>query len=271
MKAQNMPSQQPTLPACIRERLGDRIPQPDRVGMSGASVWIYSDMVLKIQRAGTEAAREWEMLKWLRGRLPVPEVLAYTVENGVSYLLMSRLPGVMACDPYYMEKPELLTDLLARALEMLWAVDPWDCPRDCRLHMQLREARLRVEAGLVTMEDAEPETYGASGFRDPEDLLLWLEQNPPEERPLLSHGDFCLPNLFLEGDRITGFLDLGRCGVADPWRDIALGWRSLLHNAEGVYDGRRYPGFHQEDLFRVLGISPDPERLRYYILLDELF
>ena len=88
--------------------------------------------------------------------------------------------------------------------------------------------------------------------------------------PVLSHGDFCLPNLFLQEDRVSGYLDLGFCAVADRYQDIALCYRSLLHNADGTY-GPVYPNIAPERLLSALGIAPDWEKVRYYRLLDELF
>ena len=102
------------------------------------------------------------------------------------------------------------------------------------------------------------------------DLLEWLKNHKPAEDPVLSHGDFCLPNIFLDGDEVSGFIDLGRSGIADPYQDIALCYRSLCHNFDGTY-GRAYPGFDPMMLFRELGIDPDWEKIRYYRLLDELF
>ncbi|MCR5376743.1 MAG: phosphotransferase [Lachnospiraceae bacterium] len=52
--------------------------------------------------------------------------------------------------------------------------------------------------------------------------------------------------------------------------DIALGYRSLRHNADGTY-GKFYEGVNPDELFVKLGIEPDWEKIRYYILLDELF
>lgn len=101
-------------------------------------------------------------------------------------------------------------------------------------------------------------------------MLTWLQDNRPEEELVLSHGDFCLPNLFFDEKGVSGFLDLGRCGVADRWCDIALCYRSLCCNFRGDY-GDAYPGLDEDGLFRALGVTPDWERIRYYILLDELF
>ena len=51
---------------------------------------------------------------------------------------------------------------------------------------------------------------------------------------------------------------------------IALCLRSLRDNARGRF-GTVYPGFDGELLLRRLGIAPDREKIRYYLLLDELF
>lgn len=62
---------------------------------------------------------------------------------------------------------------------------------------------------------------------------------------------------------------MGNAGAGDRWMDLALGWRSLKHNSDGHY-GKTYPNINPDDLFRAAGIPKDEEKLRYYILLDEL-
>ena len=62
----------------------------DRIGMSGSTVLIYEDMVLKIRPETVEARLEHEMMEWLAGRLPVPRCLYHQVLEGKDYLLMSR-------------------------------------------------------------------------------------------------------------------------------------------------------------------------------------
>ncbi len=70
---------------------------------------------------------------------------------------------------------------------------------------------------------------------------------------------------------ISGLIDLGDWGTADRWRDISLCYKSLINNFNGVFGGRAYPGLDPDRLFYHLGIEPDREKLRYYLLLDELF
>ena len=259
------------LPQSIRTLLGDEAYQTDDMGMSQASVLLFSDKVLKCQSCTEESENEAKMLRFLQGKLPVPQVYAYERAEGTDYLLMERCGGEMACSDRYLSDPALLCRLLANGLKALWAVDIKDCPADWRLDHKLAQAEYNVKNGLVDVDNVEPETFGPKGFRDPEHLLDWLMTHRPAEEPVLSHGDFCLPNLFGQGNRVTGFIDLGRTGVADKWCDIALCCRSLRWNFDGVYGGKPYPGYDHGLLFRELGIAPDWDKIRYYILLDELF
>lgn len=258
------------LPEKIKKYLPDEAWQMDHIGMSDSSVLLFRDMILKVQKNTKEAENEYRMMRWLDGRLPVPKVYAREVLEGTSYLLMSRCPGEMACAEKYMSNPVLQAELLAHGLKNLWKVDISDCPSDWSLKFKLEEARFNVEHGLVDVENTEPGTFGENGFADPKALLNWLYENQPEEELSLSHGDFCLPNVFFD-DAAIHYIDLGRTGIADKWCDIALCYRSLSHNYDGTYDGQIYPGADDRLLFRKLGLAPDWEKIRYYILLDELF
>ena len=257
-------------PAPIQEILQERNYTADSVGQSDSQVLLFSDMVLKIQADSEESRNESQMLSWLSGRLPVPKRLAYAVQGGRSFLLMSRAKGEMLAEEKFLKTPARLLDLLAQGLKNLWAVDIKNCPCDNLLSKRLSAARKNVENGLVDVEDAEPGTFGKGGFENPAALLRWLEQNRPKEDLCLTHGDFCLPNVFAENGQITGYIDLGKAGVADRWQDIALCYRSLKQNFGGK-SGAKNRDFSPDALFDKLGIPKDPEKLRYYILLDELF
>ena len=258
------------LPDRIQSMVSDRPYVCDQIGLSGSEIRLYDEMVLKIGPRRPDTENGVRMMRWLHGKLPVPEVLAFEEDRERQYVLMSKVHGKMACDSFYMTRPKALIPLLAEALRMLWSVNIADCPTRRSLDDELAEARLRVERGQVAVSRAEPDTFGPDGFRDPAALLSWLETHRPPVDPVLSHGDFCLPNIYLDGDRVSGFIDLGSAGAADRWRDISLCYRSLKHNCDGTY-GRCYPDVRPEQLFDALGIAPDREKLRYYILLDELY
>lgn len=260
------------LPEKIRGLIADDNYETDRIGMSEASVFLYENKVLKVQDDNGEAENEYSMLQYLHGKLPVPLVYAHEISDGKSYLLMSKCEGEMACSDEYMESPDMLCKLLADGLKRLWSVDVLDCPSNQNLSNKLFQAEYNIKNGLVDLDNVEPDTFGENGFHNPTELLHWLHENRPEEELVLSHGDYCLPNIFGIHDKVTGYIDLGKTGIADKWCDIAICYRSLAHNYSGKYHGNRtYPGYDASLLFRELEIEPDWEKIRYYILLDELF
>ena len=62
---------------------------------------------------------------------------------------------------------------------------------------------------------------------------------------------------------MSGFVDLGRAGVGDRYRDLALAQRSLIRNCGAVW----VPFF-----FTEYGLpQPDEAKLTFYQLLDEFY
>lgn len=258
-------------PAGIAQYLNHKTGHIDDVGMSGSTVIMYDDCVLKIEPASARAVTTAAVMGWLDGRIPAAKVIHHEIEDGKSWLLMSRMPGVMSCSPEYMKQPETLISALADGLKMLQSTDTAGCPRIQTLDDLLAEARYRVENNLVDLDSAEPETFSENGFRDSRQLLGWLEANKPESQLCLIHGDYCLPNVFLKDGKLSGLIDLDDFGIGEKWRDIALCCRSLRHNAVGAYGGKVYPNIEPAFLFQKLGVEPDWQQIRWHLLLDELF
>jgi len=256
------------IPIKIQEMIAEKCGNPSNIGLSGASVYIYDDIVLKIQPINAESEREFAMLCWLSDKLPVPQVIEHAKTNKLSYLLMEKCSGEMACSERYMLNPKYQSELLAAALHDLWQVNWCDCPHWSTLDYKLKQAEYNIINGLVDVDDLEPDTY--SEFKDPEALLYWLQNNRPNEELAISHGDFCLPNIIFNNGALSGLIDLGRSGIADKWCDIALCYRSVKDNFSGRYH-RKWTGYSDYYLFEALQIKPDWEKMRYYILLDELF
>ena len=65
------------------------------------------------------------------------------------------------------------------------------------------------------------------------------------------------------GEEVAGFVDWGRAGVTDRYRDISLVVRSLKLNTGEDFTTR---------FFEAYGITdPDAEKVEYYMLLDEFW
>lgn len=242
----------------------------DKVGQSGSQVWLFEQLVLKTG-ADIQALRaERDRLIFLNGRLPVPQVVEYAEKHGRAFLLTQRLPGRMLCDEMFLRDPQRLVRLLADACMLLAQVDCAECCFDAGAAALLTQAHVRVQTGRCSVSDAEPGTYGPGGFANPAALFDWLCRHVPSYTVHFVHGDCCLPNILVENDRISGFVDVGRCGKGDMWQDLALCVRSLRHNLEaclGHDSVERLISIFLEHL----GLAADSEKIRYYILLDELF
>lgn len=258
-------------PQSIAERIAEQTPVSDTVGESDSVVLLYADCVLKTELTNENSNREYAALRWLKNRLPVPEVLDFAQAHGQNFLLMSKLYGTMASDRIA-DALEDTVKALADGLQKLWSIDISDCPLYSTLDIRLQQAKQNMENGLVDTDDFESETLGANGFADVHALYAYLVQNQPTEDLVFTHGDYCLPNIFTENGKAVGFLDLGKAGIADRWQDIALCVRSLEHNICGLCKLPKEEFSRAKALlYAELGITEDTEKLKYYILLDELF
>jgi kanamycin kinase/aminoglycoside 3'-phosphotransferase-3 len=254
------------IPKIIQELTHHEKPKKDRMGMSGSYVYMYKDYVLKIRDlSDKDLNKEYQTLIWLQGKLPVPKPIYYIEKKKYGYFLMTRLHGVMTCDKSVKRKPYDMISLLAKGLNMMWNVPIQHCPFDSSLKEKLRVCGQNIKNNYhISISDAEDNTYGEKGFKDPKDLYQWLVANQPDEELVFSHSDYCLPNVLVEKNEITGFLDFDRAGIACKWADIALCVRSIYHNF----------GHHEDyikHLFQELNIEPNWDKIRYYILLDELY
>ncbi len=191
-------------------------------------------------------------LQWAGAYLPVPEVITH----GAGWMLTRGLSGVNAIAAPRLAKPAETIRLLGRGLRRFHAAPVKNCPFDYRLGAALAHVRRRVATGVIVPErDFHPE------FRhlDVAAALQELERAQPDSEELVvTHGDYCFPNVLLEGDRATGFVDLGELGVADRWRDLAVATWSVTWNTG--------PG-HEDMFLDAYEIAPDPQRLYFYRLL----
>lgn len=251
-------------PPVIADRLGEESYQTDSIGRSDAAVLLFSDKVLKIGKTSAVSDYEYAVLKWIDGRLRAPRILSFVRANGFNYLLMTRLSGEMACETKM--SPEEVAEDLARGIRVLRSVDITDCPQTRGFREALAEARMRLIGG--ELDGLRPQTEEFSDF---ESLYEYLSTNIPEETLVFSHGDYCLPNVFLSDEGI-GFLDLGSAGVMDKDYDVFMCLWSMRYNfvTIGGMDEVRFEKCRQI-FFETLGETENREKIRFHRLLDEFF
>ncbi len=241
-----------------RVTLGQSASRVFRLVGPGATPPLY----LKVPRpvTGLDLRGERDRLEWLQGRIPVPRVVRYVEDDGYQYLLTTGVPGLPACDPSFGHKLPLLVSLLAEGLRLIHAVPIDTCPFDARLDVQVALAHQHMVDGLVDEDDFDEGRRGQTAAEVFEELV---RARPATEDLVFTHGDYCLPNVIIMEDTISGFVDLGSAGVADRYRDLALASRSISRNF-----GPQWVG----PFFEAYGIAhPDRARVEFYQLLDEFF
>jgi aminoglycoside 3'-phosphotransferase-2 len=235
------------------------------IGESRAEVYRLSksgkpDVILKVlaRDATTSLAGEAARLRWLQRRVPVPAVLDFVQDPTRDFLLMSALPGGDAASVSL--PPGTIVDLVADALQQLHAVPVQECPFRSTIDDCVAEAKICLDRGRVDVTNFDPANLG----RDPNELYReMLATRPADGAAVFTHGDYCLPNVIIADGKLSGFVDLGRSGIGDPYRDLALIGRTLDRNLGADWTGRFFTRYGLAD--------PDPERLKYFRLLDEFF
>ena len=239
------------------------------IGESPAQVYRLSDeqgpiSFLKVgpRETLTTLAADVARLRWLVNRLPAPQVLAYHEDEQTCYLLTSVVPGTDTATLAERADTDIaqVVRLLAQGLRQVHAVPIHDCPFDQRLAHEIERIRARIAHGLV-----DEHMIGGpwSGRAVPDLFVELLATAPAQEDLVFTHGDYCLPNILLAGNQVSGFVDLGRAGVADRYRDLALAQRSLIRNCGAAW----VPFF-----FAEYGLpQPDEAKLTFYQLLDEFY
>ncbi|GEO82425.1 APH(3')-I family aminoglycoside O-phosphotransferase [Pararhodospirillum oryzae] len=241
----------------------------DGVGESGGAVYRlhgkpgHPDLFLK-QGEGTcatDVTDEMVRLMWLAAFLPVPAVRGFVRTPDAAWLLMTAIPGLtawQALEAFPAERPAIV-DALADFLRRFHAIPVSDCPFTSNHACRLAQARRRLDAGLVDVEDFDEERQGWNAEQVWDAMTALLPLAPDS---VVTHGDFSLDNLLWHNGTITGCIDVGRAGVADRYQDLAILWNCLC-DFEAALQKRL---FH-----RYATAAPDWRKLNFHLMLDEFF
>lgn len=178
-------------------------------------------------RLDEELVDEALRLRWLRAHgHAVPEVLASESTSHDHFLLTSAVPGRDASQRWPDAHIPAIVDAIAIALRRLHDAPLDDCPFHHERASRLVIANRRFAHGRT----------GADATAEELEELHSLAGQLPGEDLVLTHGDYCLPNVILLDagphamPEFSGFVDCGRAGRADRHQDLALALRSLRRN-----------------------------------------
>ncbi|WP_431265170.1 APH(3') family aminoglycoside O-phosphotransferase [Roseateles chitinivorans] len=264
-----VPTEAPDLPPALHARVAGRTWHRNLVGEAGAHVHRLhrpDAPALYLKHGDGDAASaiadEFTRLQWFADRWPVPRIEHFEWSDGAAWLLTRALPGRtayewLADDP---ARAAAVVASLGRLLRDLHALPVDTCPFNANHRLHLDLARQRLEAGLIDAGDFDDARQGWTPQQVWEALGAML---PLAEDRVVSHGDFSLDNILMNGDgEVVGVIDLGRAGIADRYRDLAILANCLDEFGPTLRDM----------LFSAYGIAePDLSKLDFHLLLDECF
>lgn len=249
----------------------------NQVGEAGADVFRVirpggESLYLKRGRedAAIMVAEEMGRLNWLSQQgtslqRVLPKLVHFEGRPGEAWLLTTAMPGRTAYE-WLENAPERAAEVvqaITQQLKALHAMAPQSCPFTAGPDLRIALARQRLEAGFVDADDFDDARAGWT----PEDV--WQTVQTLRAQPALgqlqvvTHGDYSLDNLLLdEHCQVTGLIDLGRLGLADPYQDLAILWNCLGEFGANL----------QQSMWAAYGIqAPDDDRLQFHLCLDEMF
>ncbi|GAA4425111.1 APH(3'') family aminoglycoside O-phosphotransferase [Georgenia halophila] len=243
-------------------------------GESGARV-LRSPDERSYAKVATAAGREdlageRDRIAWLsRTGIGGPAVLDWSSDDDGACLVMTAVPGIPA-NLLDVEKLSAVWPHLAEMVRDVHELSPDDCPFRRDLAAMMDRARDVVAKNLVATELLPVELQDLPV----QDVLERLEsaygERLADERveTVVCHGDLCLPNVMVDPEtaRVTGFVGVGRLGLADPYADIAL----LLASARETWPDDDSARGADAVFATRYGASLDAGRRRFYQWLDPL-
>jgi aminoglycoside phosphotransferase len=163
---------------------------------------------------------------------------------------------------FTVDQTKSFVEMVAAQIRKLHDIPIHDCDLDQRLETKFKKAEENILGGFVLESDFDVENLGRTAAQVFDELIA---AGPSSEDLVFTHGDLCLPNIIIRENKVAGFIDFERGGVADRYQDLALFLRSFQFNTVTGMDVR-------PALCRGYGIADlDQEKLDFYRKLDELF
>jgi aminoglycoside phosphotransferase len=242
----------------------------DSLGKSKSCVFLSKNRVVKINQKNVESINEIAVLKKYNNTNYFPKIEQVLEKENQQMIVMSRVPGIMACDESWYDQPKRLVEKLAEGLKELWSLPIKNEDTCVNLQTKIKLAEENVRSNYPEIDTSDTSLMKKQVFSSSQNLLSWLKGNAFENQIVFTHGDACLPNIFITPEDKVKWIDLGKAGPGEKWQDIAILYRSLKDNFTGRYSTKKKVTLSPDYLFEALGILPNWDKINYYLLLDEL-
>ncbi|MGI8751234.1 MAG: phosphotransferase [Acidimicrobiales bacterium] len=189
----------------------------------------------------------------------MPPLVDQGYNDDGGWIVTAPLLGQNAVANRWKADPRTAVTAIGEGLRAMHEDLPVDtCPFGWTAEDRVAYARQAAEQGLISIGRWH-QVHRPLGIDRALDLV---DDIPPIDQLVVCHGDSCAPNTLLTDDgRWSGHVDLGELGIADRWADLAIATWSTEWNYGPGWEGLRLDAY---------GISPDPQRTRYYRLLWDL-
>ena len=148
------------------------------------------------------------------------------ISTDADYLLTERVPGEDCTHSEYLADGRRLAGLMGGLLRELHSLPHSDCPIQDRTSDYLAAVDEGYRIGRF---DPSFLKHGVGSSAD-EAYKFVNDRRHLFATDTLLHGDFCLPNIMLDGWRHSGYIDLGCGGVGDRHVDLFWGAWTLKFN-----------------------------------------
>jgi aminoglycoside phosphotransferase len=255
------------LPPNISDILKNYSLEQNTIGCSGSTVYKVnnfrqgSNAFLKICHKSKydKLLREKSILNWLSGKLPIPEVLLFCENQEYEFIVLSEIVGIPSFASELRNNPNNVMEKLGNGLHLIHSIDITNCPFSETIKNKIARVEDNIQKNRVDISNFEPENYGKDINELYTNLLGYL---PIKEDVVFTHGDFCMPNILINNNKISGFIDLGMAGISDRYQDLALAIRSLKYNG--------FSENEQNIFLSSYGVKNlDQKKFQFFLLLDE--
>ncbi len=184
------------------------------------------------------------------------EVLEYlSLER--DWMLTEMVSGEDCTHKQYLDDPKRLCELTATLLRELHETDFSGCPVKDRTADYLKTAENNYKNGIFDLS-LFPDNWGYASAE--EAWSTFCEGRALLRSDTLIHGDYCLPNIMLDGWNFSKFIDLGNGGVGDRHIDLFWGAWTLNFNLKtDRYTERFFDAYGRDkvnaDLLRVVAAA----------------